>query len=163
MVDTITREKLQDERWGEPGLLQPLVLAMSLDAKEFEHFYGLTRDTLRLGRVIDDGKVQASEYDNASLLPDHCLDAFTSNVLNPSLSRKAAFRPSHRTAAKRRGSQAGTIYFGLVGSVAGPAVAASLSFWVWLSAWASLSAFWAATISSCVFRSLVGEDRGPVI
>jgi hypothetical protein len=37
------------ELWAEPGLLQFLILAMSLDAGEFEHFYGLTRSTSVLG------------------------------------------------------------------------------------------------------------------
>jgi hypothetical protein len=74
--------------WGESGLLQLLILAMSLDAREFEHFYGLTRDTLRLGSLVDGGKAQTITYDNDSLAPDRRLNVFASNVLNPSLSRK---------------------------------------------------------------------------
>lgn len=91
--------------WGEPGLLQLLILAMSLDAHEFEHFYGLTRDTLQLGRLVDDGKVRRIGYDNASLPADRRLNKFTSNVLNPSLSRKLY----------RAGRHHGSLVYGLGG------------------------------------------------
>lgn len=91
--------------WGEPGLLQLLILAMSLNAREFEHFYGLTRDTLRLRSVVEGDKVQTITYDNASLPPDRRLDKFTSNVLNPSLSRKLY----------RAGRHHGSLVYGLGG------------------------------------------------
>ena len=76
------------ELWGESGLLQLLTLAMSLESHEFDHFYGSTQSMLRIGSLVDDGKIKTIRYDNASLPPDHRLDKFTSNVLNPSLSRE---------------------------------------------------------------------------
>ena len=93
------------ELWGEPGLLQLLILAMSLDAREFEHFYGLTRSTLMLGGLVDNGRVQTIKYDNKSLPGDHRLAAFTCNVLNPSLSRKLY----------RAGRHHGSLVYGLGG------------------------------------------------
>ena len=93
------------DNWGEPGLLQLLILAMSLNPNEFEHFYGLTRDTLRLADVIDDGNERTIEYDNASLAADRSLGTFMSNVLNPSLSRKLY----------RAGRHHGSLVYGLGG------------------------------------------------
>jgi hypothetical protein len=91
--------------WGEPGLLQLQVLAVSLSSAEFDHFYGLVQSTLRVGNMVDGGKVQTIAYDNATLPADRRLARFTSNVLNPSLSRKLY----------RAGRHHGSLVYGLGG------------------------------------------------
>lgn len=93
------------EHWGESGLLQLLVLAMSLDAGEFTHFFRYALDSLALGSVVDGGKTKSIHYDNASLLSDKRLGAFNHNVLNPSLSRKLY----------RAGRHHGSLVYGLGG------------------------------------------------
>lgn len=103
----VSEEEIDEvhRHFGEHGLLQLVILAMGHSASEFEHFYGLTRDTLRLAPVIEEGKTQTIEYDNASLATDKRLDAFTSNILNPSLSRKLF----------RAGRHHGSLVYGLGG------------------------------------------------
>ncbi len=93
------------ERWGEPGLLQLMILATSLTAREFEHFFGLTRGLLRLGNLVDGGNQRAIGYDNASLPSEASTHAFNTNVLNPSLSRKLY----------RAGRHHGSLVYGLGG------------------------------------------------
>jgi hypothetical protein len=93
------------EHWGESGLLQLLILAMSTDAREFDHFYGLTKGILALENEIDGGKTQSIQYDNASLPSGNRLSAFATNVLNPSLSRKLY----------RAGTHHGSLVYGLGG------------------------------------------------
>lgn len=93
------------KHWGDYGMLQLMSLSMSTSASEFEHFYGLTRDSLRLRGIVDGNRSKAIEYDNAVLRADDRLNAFNWNVLNPSLSRKLY----------RAGRHHGSLVYGLGG------------------------------------------------
>lgn len=91
--------------YGPEGLFQLITLAMAHQRNEFSHFIDPLKGSLALGGSATGGDATTLEFDNAVLRQSKKLDAFNSNVLQPSLARKLY----------RAGRHHGSLVYGLGG------------------------------------------------
>lgn len=94
-----------DAAYGPQGLFELVTLAMTLNEKEFHHFFDLIQFSPLPGLVVSASEEASLEPDNAHLRQSPRLANFRTNVLQPDLSRKLY----------RAGVHHGSLVYGLGG------------------------------------------------
>ena len=92
-------------RYGPSGLFQLVTLAMAHDKNEFRHFFELVEGELSLRELVQESEGQELVCDNDRLKASAKLERLTTNVFQPSLSRKLY----------RAGRHHGSLVYGLGG------------------------------------------------